>query len=150
MIHLKAKCIHIMTRCKLPYPKFIPSLRYYASLSDKEYHLLADKTLENIQDLIDNDQIEPSLSQGVLKFDIDSKSWILNKQTPNKQIWWSSPISGPLRFEYHNEGINDTNASASPTLVSKWKCTRDGTILIDRLRDEVLKVAKIDIFNIRK
>ena len=22
------------------------------------------------------------------------------KQTPNRQIWWSSPISGPRRYEY--------------------------------------------------
>ena len=137
-----------MTRCKPPSPMFIPSFRYFTSLSDKEYQILADKTLDNILDFIDYDQIESSLSQGVLKFDIDSKSWILNKQTPNKQIWWSSPISGPLRYEFHDEGSNDTNMS--PVLVSKWKCTRDGTILIDRLRDEVLKATNIDILNIKK
>lgn len=27
------------------------------------------------------------------------KFYVLNKQTPNKQIWLSSPISGPSRFE---------------------------------------------------
>ena len=26
------------------------------------------------------------------------RTYVLNKQAPNKQIWWSSPISGPHRF----------------------------------------------------
>lgn len=25
---------------------------------------------------------------------------MINKQTPNKQIWLSSPLSGPKRFDY--------------------------------------------------
>lgn len=148
MVNLLANGIYGigMKRCNLINQMFKLSFRYYVSLSNKEYQTLADKTLENILDFIDYDQIESSLSQGVLKFNIDSKSWVLNKQTPNKQIWWSSPISGPLRFEYHGV-VNDTNVS---TLVSKWKCTRDNTILIDRLREEILKVTKIDILNDNK
>lgn len=26
--------------------------------------------------------------------------WVINKQAPNQQIWWSSPISGPRRYEH--------------------------------------------------
>ena len=33
------------------------------------------------------------------------KYYVLNKQTPNKQIWLSSPISGPSRFECDTKGI---------------------------------------------
>ena len=33
------------------------------------------------------------------------KYYVLNKQTPNKQIWLSSPISGPSRFEYDTSGM---------------------------------------------
>ncbi len=29
--------------------------------------------------------------------------FILSKQTPNQQIWFSSPISGPARFDYMEE-----------------------------------------------
>jgi len=27
---------------------------------------------------------------------------VLNKQGPNRQIWWSSPVSGPKRFYYNS------------------------------------------------
>jgi frataxin-like iron-binding protein CyaY len=32
--------------------------------------------------------------QGVLNISLTSKnvSWVINKQTPNRQLWWSSPI----------------------------------------------------------
>eukprot|EP00560_Eucampia_antarctica_P008689 CAMPEP_0197826248 /NCGR_PEP_ID=MMETSP1437-20131217/3228_1 /TAXON_ID=49252 ORGANISM="Eucampia antarctica, Strain CCMP1452" /NCGR_SAMPLE_ID=MMETSP1437 /ASSEMBLY_ACC=CAM_ASM_001096 /LENGTH=91 /DNA_ID=CAMNT_0043426601 /DNA_START=462 /DNA_END=737 /DNA_ORIENTATION=- len=30
-------------------------------------------------------------------------AWVMNKQTPNRQIWWSSPISGPRRYEWDEE-----------------------------------------------
>lgn len=31
--------------------------------------------------------------QGVLKIDLGSDgTWVLNRQIPNRQIWWSSPI----------------------------------------------------------
>jgi len=40
-------------------------------------------------------------SDGVLNIEMRGKKYyVLNKQTPNKQIWLSSPISGPSRFEY--------------------------------------------------
>lgn len=27
-------------------------------------------------------------------------TYVINKQTPNKQIWLSSPLSGPKRFDF--------------------------------------------------
>jgi len=26
-------------------------------------------------------------------------TWVVNKQAPSRQLWWSSPLSGPLRFD---------------------------------------------------
>eukprot|EP01035_Chromulina_nebulosa_P021350 gene21350-27660_t len=86
--------------------------------SESTYHEIADETLEEIQETlsiletetplshfnINPSDIEISLSQGVLKLDLSSKgSWVINKQTPNRQLWWSSPISGPRRYEYNPE-----------------------------------------------
>ncbi|RKO87784.1 hypothetical protein BDK51DRAFT_5668, partial [Blyttiomyces helicus] len=34
-----------------------------------------------------------------LKFG-DLGTYVINKQPPNKQIWLSSPISGPSRYDY--------------------------------------------------
>ena len=40
-------------------------------------------------------------ADGVLNIEMRGKKYyVLNKQTPNKQIWLSSPVSGPSRFEY--------------------------------------------------
>lgn len=44
---------------------------------------------------------ESNYSDGVLNIEMRGKKYyVLNKQTPNKQIWLSSPISGPSRFEF--------------------------------------------------
>ena len=44
---------------------------------------------------------EINFSNGVLTIDMaDGRSYVLNRQTPNLQVWLSSPISGPQRFEY--------------------------------------------------
>lgn len=53
-----------------------------------------------------------NIKSGVLSINMGPKgSYVINKQSPNKQIWWSSPIrlmynegimnSGPKRFEYN-------------------------------------------------
>jgi len=76
--------------------------------SESEYHSVADSTLENIQDTLeiffeDHDiDAEINYASGVLTIHLpaNGNTWVLNKQTPNQQIWWSSPISGPRRYEY--------------------------------------------------
>ena len=48
---------------------------------------------------------EINFASGVLTIEMtDGRAFVLNKQAPNMQVWLSSPISGPQRFEY-NEGI---------------------------------------------
>ena len=40
-------------------------------------------------------------ADGVLNIDMtDNRSYVINKQKPNVQIWLSSPVSGPQRFEF--------------------------------------------------
>jgi len=80
------------------------------------FHNVADQTLETIQDIVEDyfeehyesssseneeDIPEVNYASGVLTMYIPSHgTWVINKQTPNEQIWWSSPISGPRRYEY--------------------------------------------------
>ena len=110
--------------------------RYFKTEGD--FHLKADSTLEHIQECIEdslNDNLEEAvLASGVLTFETPRGIWVLNKQTPNRQIWWSSPISGPRRYEY----IPETN---------DWVNTRDGIGLYDSLKEEMLEVfgKEIDI-----
>lgn len=42
------------------------------------------------------------LQDGVLTVQLGSKygTYVINRQTPNKQIWLSSPYSGPKRYDF--------------------------------------------------
>ncbi|VDP40404.1 unnamed protein product [Soboliphyme baturini] len=81
------------------------------ALNDIEYDRLSNRTLESLYDCLDalSDVVsnlpaeyDVSLSNGVLtvKLGQDIGTYVINKQTPNKQIWLSSPISGPKRYDY--------------------------------------------------
>lgn len=42
---------------------------------------------------------------GVLTINlVNHGTYVINRQTPNKQIWLSSPISGPKRYDYVVDG----------------------------------------------
>lgn len=73
----------------------------------------------------------------MLRVDYISKqlSYVLNKQPPNKQIWLSSPISGPKRFDWvvMQEGQNAKEGGG----VGDWVYLRDGTSLTDVIRKEL-------------
>lgn len=80
------------------------------------YHGVADETLNSIQDVVEDyleehydagveekeeDIPEVNYASGVLTMYLPPHgTWVINKQTPNEQLWWSSPISGPRRYEY--------------------------------------------------
>ena len=85
-----------------------------------QYHDVADQTLHYIQDGVedfldehydagatdddndvDEDIPEVNYASGVLTIYLPPHgTYVINKQTPNQQIWWSSPMSGPRRYEY--------------------------------------------------
>lgn len=54
-------------------------------------------------------------------------TYVLNKQPPNKQIWLSSPVSGPKRYDYVRlpDGRLD------------WVYLRDGSLLTGLLSGEL-------------
>ena len=64
-----------------------------------------------------------------------SGTYVLNKQPPNKQIWLSSPISGPKRYDWvvMGEGMNQKAESGS----GEWIYLRDGSNLKELLRKEL-------------
>jgi frataxin len=110
--------------------------------SEAEYHRVADHTLLAIQDAIDEaferydgtgpngsgvpTEYELNVASGVMTLSFPGKgTWVLNKQTPNRQIWWSSPLSGPKRFEF---------------LEGAWCSTKDGLALGPLLAQELRHV----------
>lgn len=106
--------------------------------SEALYHHVADETLQRIFDVAsaledDGHDVEVSLSQGVLNIEVaEVGTWVLNKQAPNQQIWWSSPESGPMRFEFH-----ETNGA--------WLSTRTKKNLVEDLFREISTALDIHI-----
>jgi frataxin len=54
-------------------------------------------------------------------------TYVINKQPPNKQIWLSSPLSGPKRYDFcvASEGQGDKEGTGLGT----WIYARDGSTL---------------------
>ena len=101
--------------------------RSASSAAGDDYVALADEALDTILEKADEladerDDVEVELSSGVLTLKTPEGTWVLNKQVPNKQIWLSSPVSGPCRYEYDGE---------------KWTHTRDGSSLDELLEREL-------------
>ena len=87
-------------------------------ISELRYHELADSMLSSLQvsleeyaedtmsreDWDGGESIDVELSQGVLTLDLGDRRgvFVINKQAPNKQIWLSSPVTGPARFEFQD------------------------------------------------
>jgi len=62
-------------------------------------------------------------------------TYVLNKQPPNKQIWLSSPVTGPKRFDWVVSGESMDHKEGSGS--GEWVYLRDGTSLTELLRQEV-------------
>nr|CCA26662.1 conserved hypothetical protein [Albugo laibachii Nc14] len=99
-------------------------------MEENQFVRLADSALEEIFDSMGDvedaiDDADITLSQGVLKIDLaHAGSWVINRQVPNKQLWWSSPLSGPRRYEYNPKS-------------KCWENTRDKTELKNLLKREI-------------
>ncbi|KAG2422685.1 hypothetical protein HXX76_015849 [Chlamydomonas incerta] len=101
-----------------------------SSLTENDYHHVADATMEVMAEKLeayveesDVDGGDVEYSQGVLTVKLGPKgTFVVNKQTPNRQIWLSSPVSGPFRFDY--EG-------------GRWRYSRDHRDLLLLLQEEI-------------
>ncbi|EMR09844.1 iron donor protein CyaY [Pneumocystis murina B123] len=118
---------------------FVFFRKYSSDLTIRKYHQLADNTIERILYALEQMQqdypektIEVEYSQGVLTLDLGHYgTYVLNKQPPNRQIWVSSPISGPKRYDWIPS--NDEKDG-------KWIYLRDNGILEDMLKSELKKI----------
>ena len=101
--------------------------RSASSAAGDDYVALADEALDTILEKADElsderDDVEAELSSGVLTLKTPQGTWVINKQVPNRQLWLSSPVSGPCRYE-HVDGT--------------WTHTRDGSSLAELLEREL-------------
>lgn len=113
-------------------------------MTESEYHVLADEYLDRLlvrlEDMQDaREDVDVEYASGVLTLAFTPgeagarpRTYVINKQPPNKQIWLSSPISGPKRYDWVlDAGASDDGASG------QWIYLKDGSALNDLLRDEM-------------
>ncbi|KAI4751202.1 frataxin [Aureobasidium sp. EXF-3400] len=107
----------------------------------EEYHERADHYLEELvsraEELAEEKEgIDVEYSAGVLNIVYPPNgTYVVNKQPPTKQIWLSSPISGPKRFDWVMLG--ESQQQKEGTASGDWIYLRDKTSLTTLLREEL-------------
>ncbi|XP_033101430.1 frataxin, mitochondrial-like [Anneissia japonica] len=104
------------------------------------YEKLAEDTLTAIEDVFERvanledcpSDFDVTSADGVLTVKLGGNlgTYVINKQTPNRQIWLSSPISGPKRYDY---------------IDNHWIYLHDGVSLDDLLTQEISKSLGLDV-----
>lgn len=74
------------------------------------------------------------LQSGVLTVDFGKPygTYVINRQSPNRQIWLSSPTSGPKRYDYVVNG-------------GYWIYKHDGKTLHQLLQEEIPGIVKTNL-----
>lgn len=111
--------------------------------AEHSFLAVANATLEIVAEEVSNHVYAASTplpnadvdySQGVLTlaFGEPFGSYVLNTQTPNRQIWLSSPVSGPARYSWHPSA-------------KLWCSTRDKHSLVLLLESELSPILQTSI-----
>lgn len=112
-----------------------PQVTNPSPLTIDQFHRLSDAYidtlvahLEDIQE--EREEVDVEYSAGVLTLKMPpAGTYVLNKQPPNKQIWLSSPISGPKRYDWVER--------AGTAYGGEWTYLRDGSTLDALLATEI-------------
>ena len=115
----------------------VAARRFNTTRAAITYEQAAEETLQHLFDAFDikiigrahpHDNVDAMLSSGVLTLKCGSSNVIvINKQPPNQQLWFSSPISGPRRFDWNHKDP-----------IRGWKCHRDPSLGLFTLLDSDL------------
>ncbi|KAI8634295.1 mitochondrial chaperone Frataxin [Xylariaceae sp. FL1651] len=150
--HLALSRLQLDARATLRRP-FSTSLRYAkplcaddlktaqpAKMTEAEFHELADDYIEGLLMKYEKMQdtrldIDVEYSAGVMNLSIAGVGqYVINKQPPNKQIWLSSPSSGPKRYDW--VVLSEGQDQKQDTATGDWIYLRDGSSLTELLREE--------------
>ncbi|KNE68043.1 frataxin [Allomyces macrogynus ATCC 38327] len=115
------------------------------TMTDLEYHQRSEAALDVLVDALEalGDDVElpgfdVTYSSGVLTLSLGaSGTYVLNKQPPNQQIWLSSPVSGPRRFDWH--------APSQAWVDARSVDPASGPVLEDLLRAELEQLVDVDL-----
>ena len=114
------------------------AFRLLSSLSN-DFHATADSILIALEGVLCAAledavaELDCVQSMGVLTIALGARGTIvINKQAPNQQLWWSSPLSGPLRF-------------CLDVPSRRWLCTRNDEELLGLLQRELKTLTGVDV-----
>ncbi|KAJ8059737.1 hypothetical protein OCU04_011381 [Sclerotinia nivalis] len=127
-----------------PQPKILDSNeepKQAAELTQEQYNELSDEYMDAMVEKLEalqeeREDIDVEYSAGVLTLSFPPiGTYVINKQPPNKQIWLSSPTSGPKRYDFviTSEGQDSKEGTGS----GEWIYLRDGSSLSELLLSEV-------------
>lgn len=103
-------------------------------MDERQYHERTARVFDALEDVLEGDGValpdgsEPdaALADGVLNLVAgEAGTWVLNKHSASKQMWLSSPVSGPRKF-YFDEGRG------------RWVDERDPGLALQALLEEEL------------
>lgn len=113
--------------CLIPFTLISPHSLLFVGLHFAGSHLLTCKSKAGVLNII-----VPGIG-----------TYVLNKQPPNKQIWLSSPISGPKRYDW----IVDRDEKGGSN--RQWIYLRDGSSLTELLNEELSLNLPKDVQGVR-
>ncbi|KAI1909493.1 hypothetical protein LOZ61_004933 [Ophidiomyces ophidiicola] len=117
----------------------------YRDYSEHYFNVLLME-LEKAQE--EGSETEAEYSAGVLNVNVPSiGTYVLNKQPPNKQIWLSSPVSGPKRYDWVVQGDSMGEKEGTREYIGgQWIYLRDGSNLTTLLNEELGIRMEYDIY----
>lgn len=73
--------------------------------------IILDRIVQDIEDQDPEGEIDLDLNDGILTLITQHGTFVINKQSAAKEIWLSSPISGPYHFVYFDDFWRSRNGS---------------------------------------
>ncbi|XP_016984710.1 frataxin homolog, mitochondrial [Drosophila rhopaloa] len=130
---------------------FSSQIETESSLDSATYERVCSDTLDGLcdyfEELTENaaEELQGSdvaYGDGVLTVNLGRKhgTYVINRQTPNKQIWLSSPTSGPKRFDF-----------VGTEAAGRWIYKHSGQSLHELLQQEIpgiLKAQPVDFLQL--
>eukprot|EP00960_Hanusia_phi_P069184 767022-Hanusia_phi.AAC.1 len=102
---------------------FVRKMVIARELTEDEYHNIANQDELELLEESDVDLEVEASGDGVINIKVNNKgAWVINKQTPSRQIWFSSPITGPTHYMLEH---------------GEWVCTKDGHNMKGRLHEQL-------------
>ncbi|XP_044261796.1 frataxin homolog, mitochondrial [Tribolium madens] len=120
--------------CSMKPPEDLIDVSTFEKACDETLESLTEY-FEQIVEEVDNlKSADVAYSSGVLTVNLgpDYGTYVINRQSPNRQIWLSSPVSGPKRYDF----VVKDNC---------WVYKHDGKTLHKLLQDEIARIVKIDV-----